>query len=412
MARTSGRVGTGKFRERLGKATFQDPSSGAEYQVLPVNRGYILRFARPSGDVSGERRLEWYLGSGRVGRSYLFSHDGFLYQSPVSYYSSRRNWAASPGYRQKTTIDLTRAVEPACLQCHASRLQPIAGTQNRFALTPFLDDGVSCERCHGAGERHVSLMRKGGAKPATESGNINPSKLPAARRDSVCAQCHLTGAARVARNAARLRSYRSGDLLTDSVAVFAWSDARISAVTVTSHFEKLMYSTCREKSGDRLWCLSCHDPHREPEDRVTHYRERCLTCHTSKPCTLSASERKVANNDCQSCHMPKADAVDSEHAVYTDHSIPRTRRRNTGEPAGERRLVPFWMTFNDPRDAALAHAVVAATEPGVRGLAFDLLQAAARRNPNDMAITAHLAQFYDRTRQSDRALPVEGFRSY
>jgi Flp pilus assembly protein TadD len=406
MARTSGRVGTGTFRESWENASFRDSSSGAQHHIRPGDRGYTLSFERSATDVRGERRLEWYLGSGRVGRSYLFSQDGFLYQSPVSYYSVKRGWGVSPGYQQKTTIDLTRAIEPACLQCHASRLQPVAGTQNRFAQVPFLDNGVSCERCHGPGQRHVGLMQKAAAKPVGGAGIVNPSKLPAARRDSVCAQCHLTGAARVARRTARTGSYRPGDLLTDSVGIFVWSDARTSPLTVTSHFEKLFYSSCKEKSGDRLWCVSCHDPHGEPADRVAYYRERCLTCHASKPCRLPASERSAANNDCQSCHMPKADVVDSEHAVYTDHSIPRSRSRKQDHSGGERRLIPFWLTSDDSRDAALAHAVVALTDPGVRRLAFDLLQTAVNRDPDDMSVAAQAAQFYDRMGQHDRALPL------
>jgi hypothetical protein len=406
MGRTSGRVGTGPFRESFDNATFRVAASAAQYRVLPDDACYKLEFECSSRDVRGERRLEWFIGSGRVGRSYLFSRDGFLYQSPISYYSAKRGWAASPGYQQKTTIDLTRAVEPACLQCHASRLQPIAGTQNRFEQLPFRDKGVSCERCHGPGQNHVSLMRKAAALPSGELGIINPSKLPPPLRDSVCAQCHLTGAARVARSAVQPRGYRPGDRLTDTVAIFVWSDARTSPVTVTSHFEKLSYSKCKGKSGDRLWCASCHDPHGEPEDRVAHYRERCLSCHTSKRCRLSASERSKVNNDCQSCHMPKADVADSEHAVYTDHSIPRSWNSKPPSIGGERQLVPFWLTTNDSRDSALAHAVVAMTEPRVRRLALDLLQAAATRDPNDMAVAAQLGQFYDRTGQPDRALPL------
>ena len=36
--------------------------------------------------VHGSRPLEYFIGSGTVGRSYLYSLDGFLYQAPVSWY--------------------------------------------------------------------------------------------------------------------------------------------------------------------------------------------------------------------------------------------------------------------------------------------------------------------------------------
>ena len=65
---------------------------------------------------------------------------------------------------------------------------------------------------------------------------VNPAKLPAPERDSICAQCHLTGAARVARFGAR--KYQPGGKLADSVAVFVWSGAA-SETSSTSHYERL-----------------------------------------------------------------------------------------------------------------------------------------------------------------------------
>lgn len=104
--------------------------------------------------------------------------------------------------------------------------------------------------------------------------------------------------------------------------------------------------------------------------------------------------------------MPKADMAGSEHAVYTDHSIPRRPGSSGQLAAGPHELIPFWQTVNDERDSALAHAVVAMTEPSVRQKAFQLLRAAEGRDPNDTAIAAQLAQFYDRMRQPERALPL------
>lgn len=402
MANTSGRVGSGEFRESFEKAAFRDPASSIDYHVSSEHH---LQFQRTGTSIQGERQLNWFLGSGRVGRSYIFSMDGFLYQSPVSYYSTTQSWAASPGYQKRPTADFTRAVESACLQCHATGLRPVAGSQNKFDDPPFAEAGISCERCHGPSQRHIALMRAVGRKPGiTEI--VNPTKLTADRRDSVCAQCHLTGAARIARVSARARPYQPGDLLTDSVSVYAWSDARTSPIGVTSHFEKLQYSACQQASGGKLWCGSCHDPHGNPADGVQHYRQRCLNCHNSKPCALPVAARRASSNDCQSCHMPKADMAGSEHAVYTDHSIPRKPHSTSITGGGPRQLIPFWRTVTDERDSALAHAVAAMTEPSVRQHAFDLLRDAENRDPNDTAVVAQLAQFYDRMRQPDRALPL------
>ena len=92
---------------------------------------------------------------------------------------------------------------------------------------------------------------------------VNPAKLAAERRDSVCAQCHLSGEVRVMRPGAAWDSYRAGDRLADSMTVFVRAGVS-PGMRVTSHFEKLAQSACKRASGDRLWCGSCHDPHAVP----------------------------------------------------------------------------------------------------------------------------------------------------
>src|SRR5262245_23677701 len=110
MSQSSGRVGAGAFREKLDHATFSDPALGAEYRVSVAPEGYRLEFSRAHSGLRGQRSLTWFVGSGRVARSYLSSLDGFLFQSPVSYYSLAGKWDISPGYQQHRFIHLTRAV--------------------------------------------------------------------------------------------------------------------------------------------------------------------------------------------------------------------------------------------------------------------------------------------------------------
>jgi tetratricopeptide (TPR) repeat protein len=394
MARSSGRTGTDSFHESFDRAAFTDPASGAEYRVAP--EGYRLEFSRSAAGVQGERTLEWFIGSGSAGRSYLFFQDGFLFQAPVSYYSEAAKWDMSPGYQKMRTIHLTRAVETACLQCHASRLQPLAGAQNRFGRTPFLEGGVSCERCHGPGKNHVARRTSGSKAGPREM--INPAKLEPARRDSVCAQCHLTGAARIART--QRESYRPGQLLSDSLAVFVWSDAESSGLTATSHYEKLQQSVCKKASGDRLWCGSCHDPHDQPaaSKRAEYYRERCRSCHAAAVCKHG--------DDCASCHMPRSQTPGVEHVVFTDHAIPRRQPQPARTRAGSHSLVSFWKTEADERDLALGYAIAAGAEPSVRGQALQFLQKAESRKPQDVPVLSQLAQFYDRMGEEEKAMAL------
>jgi hypothetical protein len=88
-------------------------------------------------------------------------------------------WDLAPGYNTYAYPFLTRPILPGCLNCHASFLKPIAGTQNRFATPPFDEPGIACERCHGPGERHI-------AQP-TAANIVNPARLDPDCRDSICA---------------------------------------------------------------------------------------------------------------------------------------------------------------------------------------------------------------------------------
>jgi tetratricopeptide (TPR) repeat protein len=345
MARTSGRAGQASPREQ-----FNHPNITPDYRIHLD---------------TAARQLEFFLGSGHIGRSYLFRKSGQLFQSPYSYYSAPQKWALSPGYETKPYPELTRAVEPACLQCHASRLQPAASAQ------PFLQPGVGCERCHGPGERHV-------AAPA-RANIVNPARLAPRARDSVCAQCHLTGAARVARAGRERFSYTPGQLLSDSIAVFVSAQSDISA---TSHYEKLAASQCKQRTGDALWCGSCHQPH--SDSSPNYYNSRCQSCHTTKSCQAGHKQ------DCIACHMPKRAGERSiEHLAFTDHSIPR-RPRTPQSQSISNDLKEFWTGQASPRDTALASA-----SAGLDA-AFDLLRQAAPAHPADVPLQLQLAQYYER----------------
>ncbi|MBL8227964.1 MAG: tetratricopeptide repeat protein [Bryobacterales bacterium] len=388
MARSAGAAST----LRLSASGFVHAASGAEYRMTPNAGGIEMSFAR--GESKGRRLLEWFVGSGGLGRSFLFSKDGFLFQAPVSFYASVGAWQISPGYESRRHVDLTRAVETACLQCHASQLQPVAGTQNGFGNPPFREGGVSCERCHGGGRLHVENMRRGLKSTAI----VHPAKLAADARDSLCAQCHLTGAARIARrNAPR---YVPGAKLSDSLAVFVWPQLDASP-DATSHYERLNRSACKKASGEKLWCGSCHDPHASPVRPAAHYREKCQSCHRTKPCTERLAVRNAKQNDCAACHMPKGESHMVEHVAFTDHGI--VRRPQTGlRPAASRELSPFF-SESDNRDLAMAYSVAAMTEPAVRRKALELLEAAVAKDATDVAVMAQLAQFYDRLGREEQA---------
>lgn len=284
-------------------------SSGRAVSLPPAEftaGGHRFRIANDRlSFTNGSASIDYFVGSGVEGRTYLTFRDGFLFELPVTWYARQQLWDASPGFEHEPEVKLDRAIDPSCLWCHASGLQPIHGTVNKYADVPFLEDGVGCERCHGPGSEHI--------RNPQSAHLVNPATLPAPERDSVCAQCHLTGEARIDRAGRQFAEYRAGDNLADLVTYFVWSP-RPAGIKVTSHVEKLAMSACKRASGDALWCGTCHDPH----TNANRAQSACLGCHPS-------AHRQ--SDSCLECHMPHARTTDVAHGVMTDHGIPRDPHR-------------------------------------------------------------------------------------
>ena len=374
MARTSGPA-----LPHLIEGSFTHALSGVRYTISRLADRAILSYHRDP-DLQGSRRLKYFIGSNTRGRAFVFEIDGFLYNTPINYYAARDSWDMAPGTQGLREMMLNRPIDRSCLFCHADRIQPtIDGTSNRFGGEAFLQDGVGCERCHGPGGRHVK-----GLGPM-----VNPSRLPAARRDSICMQCHLEGQSRIARAGRTIEEYTPGDLLSDSIAVFGFEDAAGDMLGAVSHVESLAMSACKRESGDAMSCTSCHDPHVQSrgEARIAAYRARCLGCHSSLPSSHHADQR-----DCTACHMPRMDSADISHTAVTDHRIPRRPRVSPPPvPAAGRRLVEFGNPRPDPRDLGLAYAEIALRgDAFARGEAFRLLEEALPEHPADPEVLTHL----------------------
>ena len=416
MALSSGRVRSETVPAQSSGGPFTHEASRARYQIVEEPGGYFLEFARalspPEAALRGRRLLSYFIGSGAAGRSYLFSVDGFLFQSPVTYYSRLKRWDMSPGFDRYDHVNLTRPIKTSCLECHASRIQSVAGTQNRYAEPPFLQDGIACERCHGPGEKHVQVMS--GRVLQGRSEIVNPVKLDSRRRDSVCEQCHLTGEARIARPGRSLSMFRPGDLLNDFAVSFVSRESAGSltapvSLKATSHVEKFWQSRCKQESGDRLWCGTCHDAHQLPVvgTQGEYFRKKCLTCHQISSCAANAGLRAASKDDCAGCHMPKNRVADGGHGVLTDHTIARRTR-----PVGPRRearaapeLVPFRGAAAGEREHGLAYAEVASSigDRAYSSRAFELLERALKSDPKDSAVLYRLAFLYEQKGDAEQA---------
>ena len=85
-------------------------------------------------------------------------------------------------------------------------------------------------------------------------------------------------------------------------------------------------SKCYQATNGKLSCLTCHDPHEQPDPMraPVYFRAKCLGCHGEASCKLSLRSRrkKTVVDDCIGCHMPKRDLEKISHSALTNHRIP------------------------------------------------------------------------------------------
>lgn len=340
---------SGNAVDNLKPTAFIHALSGMKY-IVAEDRGIAeLTFYKPSTpDEKTTLPLEYFLGSGHLGVTYLYSKNNYLFESPVAWYARDHAYDMKPGYGQIAYTPPSLPMEGKCLRCHMSAVQSAdAGTFNRYSNLPFLHTGITCEECHGDSQRHVATQGK--------AAIVNPVKLTAEQRDSVCISCHLEGDVTVERAGQSGLNYRPGDSISKYLAYYVRVGENLTTRGV-SEVEQLNESTCKRMSGDKMSCVTCHDPHFTPTagEKASYYRVKCLSCHAQPG---FASTHHPENPDCTSCHMQRLAAENIPHVAWTDHRILRLPK-----PSGEDQTLHAGMTLKaifspqaTARDQAMAY---------------------------------------------------------
>ncbi len=323
------------------------PPSSMQLAAVPANRATFLR-ATPSLTFSSQpllysltsnqtgidysvahgihrlsRRLDWVMGAGNLGRTFLYEMDGHWYQSQLSVYTKQPVLDVTTGLSLDPSANLTAALGTVlspedtrlCFSCHTVHATTAAGFNPLHA-----EPGLGCEACHGPGLDHVNTETEAGRtvtadQPAEKANGetiFNPAKLSPADSIDFCGSCHRTFAD----------------------ATLSLGEGTSTAVVRFQPY-RLEESKCwRATQDDRLTCVACHDPHHALDRNPASYDSKCLQCH-SAVAKVSAAEHAgrvcpKASDRCVSCHMPKV-AVESMHGEFTDHFI-RVVRAGDGFP--------------------------------------------------------------------------------
>ncbi len=404
---------------------------GVRYTIETRDGRVFHKAARhdPDGHAFAEisAEVQFALGSGTRGVSYLIDRDGFLFQSPIAWFAQTGRWDISPGYGEyQTRPDFERPIQPDCLYCHANHFNAVAGTLNRYEEPIFQGHAIGCERCHGPGSLHVTRAR---TSAGPDMSIVNPAHLEPALRDSVCQQCHLQGSFRFARAGRTPFDYRPGLPLHQFLAVFLLKRGSSGKFEAVGHDEQMQASRCFAASKGELGCISCHDPHSvpAPATRVAYYRDRCLACHAKKGCALPAAVRQTRGqgDDCVACHMPRPAISNVPHTAATDHRIPRgpagSTHENPRDTAGQSNGSPLvdyhWPLMTDverqaaERDIGVAQGWAARSLSGTPQVArfaaiqgLPVLEAAVQDRPDDLVAREFLGHAFESLNRHEDAL--------
>jgi hypothetical protein len=122
-----------------------------------------------------EKRVDYVLGSGNHARTYLHRTpaDTFI-ELPLGWYAEKGGyWAMNPGYDRPDHEGFRRPITYDCMFCHNAYPKVPARNEKprEEAVYGALPEGIDCERCHGAGARHIELAgRPGGTRDPRAPG--------------------------------------------------------------------------------------------------------------------------------------------------------------------------------------------------------------------------------------------------
>jgi hypothetical protein len=88
-------------------------------------------------------------------------------------------WEAGPHAKAMESLKGDEAKDPKCLKCHST----VGSVDAGLIATIKVEEGVSCESCHGPGSIYKSAAIMKNQKLALSKGMILPE-------EKVCKQCH------------------------------------------------------------------------------------------------------------------------------------------------------------------------------------------------------------------------------
>ncbi len=253
-----------------------------------------------SGMINGMETIsapfDIVIGSGRNGQTYLTWSDNQLFQLPVSYSASAKQWCNSPGFPNYFYFE--RLVPPNCMECHTTSAKVLSHETSEYDRTSIIY-GITCERCHPGASEHAAYQA---ANPQERVSKfvMNAAHLERKLRMDACALCHSGWRSAIQppfsfKVGEALEKYSVGDLTSQK------------ADTLDVHgnqYGMLASSKCYIRSPD-MDCSTCHDVHTNQYKNPKLFSAKCVSCHTGLIHPAIPTKKEIVLSDnCIDCHMP------------------------------------------------------------------------------------------------------------
>ena len=288
---------------------------------------YIKEYRLTQGDTTHllDVHINYIVGSGQHTNSHLFTHNGYVFQAPITFYVQEQKWDLAPGFEGGNNSRFDRILNSECISCHNA--MPKLEGESDFKFTD-IGRGIDCERCHGPGELHVKQRTEGGGVDVTKEIDptiVNPRKLSWERQIDLCQRCHLQGL-NVLKEGKKFTDYKPGMKLSTIFEIYLPEyEGENASFDMANHSQRFQMSQCFIKGNKEnidFTCISCHNPHVSVKMTGTEvYNTACKNCHQDKGCTEALPVLAAAENNCVSCHMPPSGSEDIPHVSVHDHYI-------------------------------------------------------------------------------------------
>jgi tetratricopeptide (TPR) repeat protein len=281
-----------------------------------------VRERGPEGER--EYRIEHAMGGKNV---YFFLTElerGRLQVLPVAFDVRHREWYNTTASMVRHFGDVEDEAidwrEPAltfntsCYSCHVSQLSTNYDLETDAYNTVWVEPGINCETCHGAGGEHVRVCDEDSCPE--DAAIIGLKEFTAQQVNDMCAPCH-----------AKVRpltvSFLPGERFFDHYDVVGLEDEDFhpDGRDLGENFTYTLWLTSPCLASTELDCLHCHTTSGRYLFEGENSNDACLPCHEERVGASTAHTHHPAGSQgdrCVACHMPTTEFARMRRS---DHSM-------------------------------------------------------------------------------------------